>query len=100
MDGIHQHLALTVSAVRQLDFRFNLVRIGVLGFRHRDFKGKLLVKSQTVQPCHKIVFADFKGCPCKVYVIRVNIGIFKVDRAVAVKGGNVISAPARILPPA
>ena len=100
MDGIYQHLALTVSAVRQLDFRFNLVRIGVLGFRHRDFKGKLLVKSQPVQPCHKIVFADFQGCPCKVYVIRVNIGIFKVDRAVAVKGGNVISAPARILLPA
>ena len=100
MDGIDQHLALTVTAVRQLNFRFNPVSIGVLGFSHRDFKGKLLVKAQPVQSCHEIIIADFQGCFCKVYVIRIDIGIFKVDRTVTVKGGDMIAAPAGILLPA
>ena len=100
MNGIYQYLSRPVSAVRQLDFRFNPVSIGVLGFSHRDFKGKLLVKAQPVQSCHEIIISDFQGCFSKIYVIRVDIGIFKVDRTVTVKGGNVIAAPAGILLPA
>ena len=69
MDRINQYLALSVTAVRQLYFCLNAVRIGVLGFGHRDFKGKVLVKAQAVKSGGKGIISGFQCSLCKVNIV-------------------------------
>ena len=100
VDRIHQHLCLTVSAVRQLDFRLDPFRVGILGLGDGDLEGQVLIEAQAVEPGHKVVIPDLQRGLRKVNIIGVNIGIFQVDRAVVVKRRHLILSPAGILLPA
>ena len=100
MQRIDQNLSLSVSAVRQLDLRLDLSRIGILRLSHPDLKGQYFLKSQPVQRICKLLRPNLQRRLCKIDIIRIDQCILQNDRFICMKRRYMIIAPGAVLLPA